>query len=144
MEHDVPAMALIRAQEWGTEEYWVKRIEGYMRGILHPGDALPQRILYVAIDNHKIIGFIAGHLTTRFHCDGELEWINVQQDYRNKGIASELLRLLVAWFNENNAFKICVDPDDTAQKFYAKHGAINLDQHWMVWNDITVLLKRNK
>jgi hypothetical protein len=29
-QSDIPAMAQIRAAEWGTEEYWTTRIAGYM------------------------------------------------------------------------------------------------------------------
>lgn len=138
---DVPAMAAIRAKEWGTEEYWIQRISGYMQGKIYPGDALPQRIIFLALDNKEVVGFIAGHLSTRLGCDGELEWINVCPEFRGKAIAGKLLYLLAEWFINNNAFKICVDPDDDARMFYAKKGATNLDQHWMVWNDIRVLLR---
>ena len=112
-----------------------------MQGTLHPCDALPARNLFVALANNDVIGFIAGHLTTRLNCTGELQWINVLENYRGNGIASALLRLLASWFIENNATKVCVDPDDTARKFYAKHGASNLNQHWMVWNDVARILK---
>lgn len=79
-ETHVPAMAGIRSKEWGTEEYWIARISGYLQGKLHPGDALPPRVLYIAVDDKKIIGFIAGHLSTRINCDSELEWINILSD----------------------------------------------------------------
>jgi hypothetical protein len=35
------------------------------------------RVSYVAFEQGLIVGFIAGHLTRRYGCDGELEWINV-------------------------------------------------------------------
>ena len=139
---DVPAMASIRAKEWGTEESWIHRISGYMQGRIHPGNALPLRVIFAATEGDEVVGFIAGHITTRFNCDGELEWINVLPNNRGKGIASGLLYLLAAWFVENKALKICVDPDDDARKFYSAHGATNLNQHWMVWNDISVLLEK--
>jgi ribosomal protein S18 acetylase RimI-like enzyme len=141
LEADVPVLANIRAQEWGTQEYWVDRIMGYIQGKIHPGNALPQRILYLAFDNNDIIGFIAGHLTARFNCNGELQWINVLPGYRDNGIATKLLSLLAAWFIENNALKVCVDPDNSARKFYTKHGAVPLNQHWLVWNDIGIIIK---
>lgn len=142
LQTDVPAMASVRANEWATEEYWVQRISGYIQGKIHPRDALPPRMLYVAVEGQEIVGFIAGHLTERFNCEGELQWINVRSDYRGKSIASELLSLLAAWFVGNNAFSVCVDPDDDARSFYAKHGATHLNEHWMLWNDISILLKR--
>jgi len=109
---------------------------------LHPQKALAPRIIYVAIKDDLIIGFIAGHLTERFECDGELEWINVITKERGKGVAPSLILVLAEWFRKQNAFKICVDPgDETARKFYAKNGAEKLNEHWMFWNDISILLK---
>ena len=138
-------MARIRAAEWGDEDYWRIRIQGYMRGEHHPQKALKPRISYVALQNSSVIGFIAGHLTRRYDCDGELEWINVVPGHRNGGIASALLRLLAAWFAGQNAVKICVDADPdnlAARNFYIKHGATELNKHWLVWNDIRLILQQ--
>jgi ribosomal protein S18 acetylase RimI-like enzyme len=143
-ESDIPALAQIRATERGTQEGWLMRISGYMNGEHHPQQALPPRILYTAFMDDKIVGFIAGHLTRRFECDGELEWINTIPEYRRYGIASELLRLLAAWFIENKSLKVCVDvdPDNSAaQQFYKRHGAKNLNKYWLVWKDISIVLK---
>jgi len=89
------------------------------------------------------VGFIAGHLRRRYGCDGELEWINVVPECRGTGIASGLLRLLAAWFVEQEASRICVDVDPAntaARRFYVRHGAEYLNEHWLVWNDIKVAL----
>jgi ribosomal protein S18 acetylase RimI-like enzyme len=86
---------------------------------------------------------IAGHLTRRYACDGELQWIYVIPKRRGSGIASELLRLLAAWFAEQKASRICVDVDPantTARRFYTRRGAANLNEHWLVWHDINVVL----
>ncbi|HKV26778.1 MAG TPA: GNAT family N-acetyltransferase [Candidatus Acidoferrales bacterium] len=136
---DVPALARIRAPDWGTEEYWQARIPAYMNGELCPQQALAPRIVYVACDGDSVAGFIAGHLTRRFSCDGELEWIDVIPERRRKGIASELLRLLAGWFAEQKASRICVDVDPAnavTQSFYRRHGAEDLRPHWLVWPDI--------
>src|ERR1700722_14505165 len=105
IDGDIIPMAQIRDREWGTEDYWITRIGGYMRAESHPQHALIPRIIFVAEDKEKIIGFIAGHLTTRLGCNGELEWINVIPEYRKNGVASQLLHLLAKWFAEQNAFK---------------------------------------
>src|SRR5437868_8060313 len=91
-------MATIRSAEWETHDYWVRRISGYMARELHPQKALAERVVIVAEKSNEIIGFISGHLTQRFSCDGELEWINVAAPFRGTGIAPELLRRLAAWF----------------------------------------------
>ena len=141
---DIAQMARIRSSEWGSEEYWNMRISGYMKHKLHPFQALRPRILFIATEADKIVGFIAGHLTSRLGCKGELQWINVIPEYRSKGISSELLRILAAWFVEKKALKICVDVDPentTAQKFYRRHGAKSLNEHWLYWEDISVVLE---
>jgi len=140
---NVPAMARIRAGEWGAEEYWRVRISRYLDRELHPQQALLPRVIYVALEGDSLVGFIAGHLTRRYACDGELEWINVIRERRGSVVASELLRLLAAWFAKQKASRICVDVDPantTARRFYMRHGADNLNEHWLVWNDIKVVL----
>jgi ribosomal protein S18 acetylase RimI-like enzyme len=139
---DISALSEIRATEWETEKYWNHRISDYLIGDLNPTKSLSPRIIYVAITSEAVIGFIAGHLTQRFNCDGELQWINVIPGYRRNGIASEMLRLLAKWFVNQNAFTICVDPgNELVRRFYIKNGAENLNEHWMVWKEISKLLK---
>jgi ribosomal protein S18 acetylase RimI-like enzyme len=140
---DIPAMARIRAAEWETEEYWRRRISGYLACELHPQHALLPRVSYVALEGDSIIGFVAGHLTRRYGCDGELEWINVSPQRRGTGIAAELLRLMAAWFVKQDATRVCVDvePSNTvARRFYMRHGAKTLNAHWLIWNDINLII----
>ena len=142
---DIPAMARLRAITWGTEDYWTTRIAAYMDRELHPQKALMPRVLYVAVQDDSLVGMIAGHLTRRFDCAGELEWIDVIPEQRGTGIASELLRFLAKWFVEQNALRVCVDVDPEnalAQKFYRRHGAEDLRPHWLVWPDIGVALHK--
>ncbi len=37
---DIPTMARIRAANWGSEEYWIARITGYLNCTIHPGTYL--------------------------------------------------------------------------------------------------------
>jgi ribosomal protein S18 acetylase RimI-like enzyme len=143
-ESDVVGMSKIRAENWGTEDYWNTRIAGYLNWQHNPQQALSSRIIYIASDNEKVVGFIAGHLTRRFECDGELEWIDTINKYRRNGIATELLRLLAAWFVDNMAFQICVDSDPSnliARQFYKKLGAEELNKHWLVWRNIKLIVE---
>jgi ribosomal protein S18 acetylase RimI-like enzyme len=144
-QQDIISMAAIRDREWGTEDYWITRIGGYILGEHHPQHALIPRIILVAEDKGKIIGFVAGHLTTRLGCNGELQWINVIPEYRKSGVASKLLRLLAQWFVKQNAVKVCVDvavENIPAQKFYRKYGATNVNDHWLCWEDIGEINKK--
>ena len=136
---DIPQMAQIRAADWGTEGYWQTRIRQYLANELHPQHALNHRVVFVAVENDRVVGLIAGHLTRRFGCDGELEWISIRPEHRKGGVGSQLLRHLAQWFLAQNARKICVDVEPTnhaARSFYARHGAEDLKPHWMVWKDI--------
>lgn len=137
VERDIPKIAEIRAVYSGSSEYWIDRITNYYSGNLNPQKALPKRVIYVAAINNNIIAFIAGHLSTRYDCTGELQWIDTLEKYRAKGIATSLFRILGKWFIENKAYKICVDPGNpVARKFYQKNGATNLNEHWMFWDDL--------
>ncbi|MGA2597063.1 MAG: GNAT family N-acetyltransferase [Bryobacteraceae bacterium] len=140
-------MARLRADEWGTQDYWEARIAAYLNGELHPQKSLLPRVGYVALDGDSVVGFAAGHLTQRLGCDGELEWINVTSEYRGKSVASKLVRLLAAWFVERKALKVCVNvaPENiTATRFYMRHGAQRMNRHWLVWNDISAVLENRK
>jgi GNAT superfamily N-acetyltransferase len=136
---DIPGMARIRALEWGDAEYWENRIAGYFEKRLNPQHALSPRTGYVAVEGAALAGFAAGHLTRRFGCDGELQWINVSPEWRRSGVASGLLRAMARWFLEQGASRVCVDVDPSnaaARAFYARHGAAELKRHWLVWNGI--------
>lgn len=139
---DVPAMAEIRAGDWGTAEHWKASIAAYLRGEHHPTGAKEPRVAYIATEARVVVGLIAGHLTRRFRCDGELQWISVRPEYRRRGVAIELLHLLASWFASQNAARVCVDvtpTNEAARRFYARNGAVDLKPSWMVWDDIRQL-----
>lgn len=144
-ESDIPGMARIRAAQGDTtEEHWKTRISGYLAGTHHPQKALMPRVFYVALDSDAVLGFIGGHLTRRFGCDGELQWINVIDEMKGSGMASELLRYLAAWFAGQSASRVCVNvapANAIARRFYVRHGAVELNEHWLVWDDIKVVLE---
>jgi GNAT superfamily N-acetyltransferase len=134
---DIPTLAKLRAANWESEEYWLTRITGYFDGTANPWHSKAPRIVYVACAGDVIVGFVAGHLSTRLGCEGELEWIDVREEYRRKGIASEMVWVLARWFIEQGAFSICVDPgNEPAREFYSRMGAGNLNNHWMYWEDV--------
>jgi ribosomal protein S18 acetylase RimI-like enzyme len=136
---DVCGMAEVRAGDWGSQPYWQERIALYLQGALHPGKALAPRIAFVCLEGDVVVGLIAGHLTHRFGCDGELEWISVRPEYRGQKLASRLFRLLAEWFRDRGVARVCVDvtPENhAARAFYRSHGAEDFKPHWMIWNDI--------
>lgn len=117
----------------------VNRISGYSKGKHSPQQALAPRTIIVATDDSRIIGFIAGHLTRRYDCDGELQWIDTIPEYRGMGVATNLFRLLKSWFITHHAKRICVNcasDNLVALSFYKKNGAVPLNEYWLVWEDI--------
>ena len=143
-EPDIPALARMRATDRETEENWNLRISGYWNRTHYPQQALATRVIYIAEDAGSIIGFIAGHLTTRFDCDGELQWVDVIPEYRGSGVASGLFQHLTAWFMDQKALRICVNcaPDNLiARNFYLRNGAADMNEYWLVWNDISDVWK---
>lgn len=115
----------------------------YFDGKHHPQKALLPRIGYLALHNDAVIGYIAGHRTTRFGCDGEVQYLFVAPAYRRQAVATRLLRLLTRWFAANEISKVCVNVDigsPPAQPFYASHGAVAINKHWYMWPDIGVVL----
>jgi GNAT superfamily N-acetyltransferase len=133
----------MRAEVWGTCDGWCERLSAYLAGTASPRFALSDRVVRVAVAGGAPAGFIAGHLTRRFDCQGELQWINVARAHRRFGIASELLRWLAGWFLRHDARRVCVnvEPDNAAARtFYTRHCAEPLGSHWLVWSDIAVVL----
>ena len=97
---------------------------------------------FVAVDDGKLVGFVAGHRTRRFDYDGELQWINVAEERRGQGIADKLMAQIGAWFIEQEVLRVCVNvnPENiTARRLYARCGARPLNEHWMGWDDAQVV-----
>lgn len=116
----------------------------YFDGLLHPQHALAPRVIYVAHEDDAMIGYIAGHLTRRFACNGELEWLYVTPERRRCGVASGLMPCLAAWFQQQDAARVCVNVarrNTVAIDFYAKHGAEPMKLGWMVWTDFAKSVK---
>jgi GNAT superfamily N-acetyltransferase len=137
---DVRALARLRREgEAGGGS--AERMARYLAGEHHPQQALLPRAMWMAANGEAPIAYVAGHLTRRFGCDGELQWIYVVPEHRRTHVASALLRLLATWFLEHGARRVCVDVgDDEARPFYARHGAVSLNRHWLMWNDISAVL----
>jgi len=141
--NDVTQIARLRSLGWGDEAFWIPGVANYMNGSQNPQMAKAERMVYLATDEEKVIGFIAGHLTNRLGCEGELQWIDIDPTYRRKGIASQLVEALARWFISHHAYNICVDPgNDQARRFYLALGAQKLDDHWMFWKNINTIIKQ--
>jgi GNAT superfamily N-acetyltransferase len=138
-ELDVAAMARLREQSGWEGGGSAERMGRYLRGEHHPQHAQAARIAFVAEDGNGLVGFIAGHLTTRFDCDGELQWLLVDPAARGGPAATQLWAHLRDWFVAQQSRRVCVNVEPgnaRARRFYARMGAMELSSHWMVWSDV--------
>ena len=120
------------------------RMHAYFVGQHHPQQALPDRVGYVALDKGALIGYIAGHLTTRHGCAAEVQYLFVPRAHRRQGIGTKLLRFLAEWFAERHALKVCVavaaDSPPEARPFFESVGAVPLKKNWYGWDNISDVL----
>jgi GNAT superfamily N-acetyltransferase len=135
---DVPAMAACRLSDpaAGAAD---PRMAAYFDGQHHPQQALPPRVGYVAAVGDAIVGYIAGHRTTRHRYSGEIQYLFVKPDYRRRGIGSALVQRLADWFERDGARDICVcvDADNpAAAPFYDSLGAAPFKRFWRGWTDM--------
>ncbi len=139
---DVPRMAESRNTDSAAGPADA-RMAAYLEGRHHPQHAMGPRVAYLATIGGDVAGYIAGHLTRRYGCDGEVQYLYVVPAFRRSGIASMLLRQLAEWFEAQGSARICVDVNEEspgATPFYASHGAQPLRPHWMVWPDVRSVL----
>lgn len=141
---DVPQMALSRGgdPDAGPAD---PRMTAYLDGRHHPHLALAPRAAYLATVDESVVGYIAGHLTRRYGCAGEVQYLYVNPAFRRSGVARTLLGRLAEWFVEEGATRVCVDVNHDspgARPFYASRGAQPLRPHWMVWPDIRSVVVR--
>ena len=134
--NDLPALCRLRAEQSGFPLEWEPRITAYMIRQQNPQFALEPREVFVAVnEENEVVGMTAGHLSTRFHCEGEIQWLNVQADQRGRRIANKLLEALFAWFRQHNARKICINvkpSNDAARTVFARYGAEPMGPEWLI------------
>jgi GNAT superfamily N-acetyltransferase len=109
-----------------------------------PVSAKPERIVFKAIKGEKIVGLIAGHLTSRYSKDAEIQKFYVLKDEQRKGVGTELLKNLLVWLSRHRVKSLCVgiDHENLYQKFYLKYGGLHLNPHWIYWDDLDEIEQR--
>ena len=83
-------------------------------------------IIYVAIDNKKIVGSTTLLIEQKFIHDGGLvghiEDVVVRKDYEGKGIGIKLVTSLLEHAKEKNCYKTILDCKDDVKQFYERIG----------------------
>ena len=86
----------------------------------------PNHIIYVAIDNKKIVGSTTLLIEQKFIHDGGLvghiEDVVVRKDYEGKGIGIKLVTSLLECAKEKNCYKTILDCKDDVKQFYERIG----------------------
>jgi len=141
---DVPAIVQCRLADPTDNGAADPRMGAYFDGQHHPQQALAARVGYVAVRDSEVIGYVAGHRTTRNGCSGELQYMFVAPAHRRRGIGAALLRLIAGWFHDQGATRVCVpiaaDSRPEARPFCEALGAIPLQKNWYFWKDIADIL----
>lgn len=117
-----------RLYRWGT----------YFRAE-SPQTSKPERMVFKAVINGRVVGYIAGHLTTRYNKDAEIQSFYVLKAHQRKGLGQMLFLKFTAWLDTQNAKSLCVGimPDNPYRAFYLKHGGQYLNLHWIYWDDVS-------
>jgi len=86
----------------------------------------PNHIIYVAIDNKKIVGSTTLLIEQKFIHDGGLvgliEDVVVRKDYEGKGIGIKLVMSMLERAKEKNCYKTILDCKDDVKQFYERIG----------------------
>jgi len=139
---DAPAMALTHRSDPSANPD--PRMAAYLDGQHHSQQPLRQRVAYLALAKDEVIGYIAGHRTTRHGCAGEVQYLFVSPAFRRRGVAIRLIRLLAQWFRMQRVQKVCVaiagDGPVEFRPFYESLGAAPMRRFWYGWEDIGTLL----
>ncbi|MEO8860414.1 MAG: GNAT family N-acetyltransferase [Ginsengibacter sp.] len=101
-----------------------------------PQTSKPERIiLKVVNDENKIVGYLAGHLTTRYNLDAEIQSFCVLKQDQKQKIGTRLLTEFTKWLIKMNARSLCVGfkPENKYKAFYFKHAGQYLNEHWIYW-----------
>ena len=86
----------------------------------------PNHIIYVAIDNKKVVGSTTLLIEQKFIHDGGLvghiEDVVVRKDYEGKGIGIKLVMSMLERAKEKNCYKTILDCKDDVKQFYERIG----------------------
>ena len=117
-----------RCQWWGDYMNRANRIEKLS---VH-------RVIFVAMIKLNIVGYIAGHLTSRPDPQGEIQSMNILKPQWGKGVEVNLLRNLAKWFKSRGVTSVFVNvvEHNPYKEFYTQHGATAVNDSLYRWDDI--------
>jgi GNAT superfamily N-acetyltransferase len=122
------------------KELRVSRWITYFKG-QSPQTSKPERVVFKALSENRIVGYLAGHLTTRFDMDAEIQSFYILKPYQRQGLGMKLLKKFGEWLISEKATRLCVgiSPANIYKTFYLKNNGQYLNDHWIYWSDIKEL-----
>lgn len=122
-------------------EFWLNRWRNYIRHGSRAQQAKGDGFALLATIDRQAAGFAAYHHTRRWDTDAELEAIYVLPDFQGRGIGTGLFAGVIRRLRDDGSYSLCVGyaADNPYKRFYAKHGAIEINPHWAAWRPLPTL-----
>lgn len=119
----------------------LQRWTNYLTGASSPTAARPERIVFKACTGQRMVGFIAGHLTTRYGKEAEIQSFFVLLENQRAGLGGKLLLQFIDWARRQNVKSMCVGiaASNKYKAFYLKNGGQYINPHWIYWDDMQAL-----
>ena len=117
----------------------------YMNRDNHIEKISVHRVIFVAMIKLNIVGYIAGHLSSRPDPQGEIQSMNILKPQWGKGAEVNLLRVLARWFKSRGVTSVCVKVavHNPYKEFYTQHGATALNDSLYRWDDIDKVIEES-
>ena len=114
----------------------IKESKEYYKEYLQLDLTKPNRIIFIAVDNKKIIGAVVGKFFTplrisKYKKKGHISNLYINKNYRKKGIAEKLVKKTLEWLKTNKV------PHASLEIHTNNQSAINL-YHKLGFKDFTV------
>ena len=82
-------------------------------------------VFVVAVEDGDVVGFVQSYLVDRKEPIGQIHWLHVHPDYRERGLGTDLLRHVEAELLDRNAQRIegrVLVANESGTAFYAEEG----------------------
>ena len=119
-------------------DFWLERWRVYIAAGSKAQYAKGDGSCIIATIDGNGVGFAAWHHTSRWDCDAELQSIYVLPHAQRRGIGTRLFETVLGRLQADGSRSLCVGyaPDNPYKRFYAKHGAVEIEPHWAVWRSL--------
>ena len=121
-------------------DWSLNRWVGYLNKTSSPRFAEEHRIVFLACDGERVVGYAACHHTTKRGIEGELQSIYVLKEYQRQGIGTTLIMRVVKWLlaNGKNSLLTGYYGKNPYVRFYQKLGA-DLSEGPAIWQNLRQL-----